>query len=405
VDKTDKTEERKAMMDQSSTTPAATERPSLFGLDPANPYPAFAQLRVLSAVAPVPLPAGSRRGAVWLVTRFDEAVQVLKDPRFTVDASVLGAPAGSTGQPRASASSDVGFFGGRSMIDVDGVDHARLRSLVSKAFTPRYIETLRPGIQRIADALLDRVQARGAMDLVQEYGYPLPITVICDMLGVPHDRRDRLLDGSAYIEDLVAEKRRHPGDDLLSQLVRMEAAGDHLDEHELRAMVALLIFAGHETTANLISIGVLTLLDHPDALARLQAEPGLIPGAIEELLRFNGPVLTPVPRFARDDVELGGQQIGRGDLVLVSLGSANHDEAVFTDPEALDIARALSRHVAFGQGAHFCLGAPLARLEGDIALRTLLRRMPGLRLNAPRESIRWRGNVSLRGLTALPVAF
>ncbi len=173
------------------------------------------------------------------------------------------------------------------------------------------------------------------MDLVHDYGYPLPITVICDMLGVPHDRRDRLLDGSAYIADLVAEKRRHPGDDLLSQLVRMEAAGDHLDEHELRAMVRLLIFAGHETTANLISIGVLTLFDHPDALARLQADPNLIPGAIEELLRFNGPVLTPVPRFARDDVELGGQRIRRGDLVLVSLGSANHDEAAFTDPKSL----------------------------------------------------------------------
>jgi len=203
----------------------------------------------------------------------------------------------------------------------------------------------------------------------------------------------------------VAEKRRHPGDDLLSQLVRMEAAGDHLDEHELRAMVGLLIFAGHETTANLISIGFLTLFDHPDALARLQADPDLIPGAIDELLRFNGPVLTPAPRFARDDLEVGGQQIRRGDLVLVSLGSANHDEAAFTDPDALDIARALNRHIAFGQGAHFCLGAPLARLEGDIAFRTLLRRMPALRLNAPREHIQWRGTVNLRGLTALPVAF
>jgi len=393
------------MMHHSPAAAASTSQPSLFGLDPANPYPVFAQLRALGAVVPIPLPAAYWRGAVWLVTRFDEAVQVLKDPRFTVDASARDAPDAPVGRPHTSSSSDIGIFGGRSMIDVDGVDHTRLRGLVSKAFTPRYIETLRPGIQRIADALLERVQARGEMDLVHDYGYPLPITVICDMLGVPHDRRDRLLDGSAYIADLVAEKRRRPGDDLLSQLVRMEAAGDHLDEHELRAMVGLLIFAGHETTANLISIGVLTLFDHPDALARLQADPGLIPGAIEELLRFNGPVLTPVPRFARDDVELGGQRIRRGDLVLVSLGAANHDEAAFTDPDSLEIARALSRHVAFGQGAHFCLGAPLARLEGDIAFRTLLRRMPDLRLNAPRDSIRWRGNVSLRGLAALPVAF
>ncbi len=393
------------MMNQPPTAAASTSQPSLFGLTPAHPYPRLAQLRAQGAVVRVPLPATSRRGAVWLVTRFNEAVQVLKDARFTVDATALDAAAGATGQPRTSGSSDSGFFGGRSMIDVDGADHTRLRGLVAKAFTRRYIETLRPGIQRIADTLLDRVQARGAMDLVGEYGYPLPITVIRDMLGVPHDRRDRLLDGSRYIADLVAEKRRHPGDDLLSQLVRMEAAGDHLDEHELRAMVGLLIFAGHETTANLISIGFLTLFDHPDALARLQADPDLIPGAIDELLRFNGPVLTPAPRFARDDLEVGGQQIRRGDLVLVSLGSANHDEAAFTGPDALDIARALNRHIAFGQGAHFCLGAPLARLEGDIAFRTLLRRMPALRLNAPREHIQWRGTVNLRGLTALPVAF
>ena len=393
------------MINQSPTAAEPTPRPSLFGLDPANPYPAFAQLRAHGAVVPVPIPAAYRQGAVWLVTRFDEAVQVLKDARFTVDADAPHQSAGAGGRPRAGASASVGFFGGRSMISVDGVDHTRLRGLVSKAFTPRYIETLRPAIQRIADALLDRVQARGTMDLVHEYGYLLPITVICDILGVPHDQRDRLLDGSAYITDLVAEKRRHPGDDLIGQLVRMEAAGDHLDEEELRAMIGLLIFAGHETTANLISIGVLTLFDHPDALARLRADPDLIPGAIEELLRVNGPVLTPAPRFAREDLELGGQQIGRGDLVLVSLGSANHDEAAFTDPEALEIARALNRHIAFGQGVHFCLGAPLARLEGDIAFRTLLRRMPALRLNAPRASIRWRGNVTLRGLTALPVAF
>ncbi len=392
------------MMDQSLTAESTAEH-SFFGLDAAHPYPVFAHLRAQGAVVPVPVPAAFRLGGSWLVTRFEEAVQVLKDPRFTVEANVREARSETAGQPSASTSSDIGLFGGRSMIDVDGVDHTRLRGLVSRAFTPRYIETLRPGIQRIADALLDRVQAQGTMDLVRDYSYPLPITVICDMLGIPHDRRDRLINGSTYIADLVAEKRRHPGDDLLSQLARMEAEGDHLDEYELRAMVGLLIFAGHETTANLISIGMLTLFDHPDVLARLQDDPDLIPGAIEELLRFNGPVLSPAPRLALDNVELGGQHIRRGDVVLVSLGSANHDEAAFTDPESFNIARTLSRHVAFGQGAHFCLGAPLARLEGDIAFRTLLRRMPALRLNVPRESIRWRGSVHLRGLASLPVAF
>ena len=384
------------MLDQSRTTPPPAPF-SLFGLDSANPYPVFARMRAQGAVVPIAAPAAYGYNAVWMVTRFEAAVQVLKDQRFTVDATAL--------DPSASRSADTGFFGGRSMIDVDGIDHSRLRGLVSRAFTPRYIQTLRPAIQQIADALLDHVQARGSMDIVRDYGYPLPITVIADMLGVPREQRDRLGDGYEYIRELVAEKRRHPRDDLISQLVRMEAAGDHLDEQELQAMIGLLIFAGHETTANLISIGVLTLLDHPDQLARLQAEPDLIPGAIEELLRFNGPVLTPVPRIALEDVELDGQRIRRGDLVLVSLGSANHDEAAFTDPEALDVARTLSRHVAFGQGVHFCLGAPLARLEGDIAFRTLLRRMPDLRLNAPRRSIRWRGNVNLRGLAALPVAF
>ena len=391
------------MNDQSPTTGASTAQPSLFGLDPANPYPAFAQLRAQGPVLPIAVPF--RRGTVWMVTHFEEAVQVLKDPRFTVDPTALDSAPGTAGRRRGRESGSFEFFGGRSMINVDGIDHTRLRGLVSKAFTPRYIETLRPGIQRIADALLDRVQERGRMDLVQDYGYPLPITVICDMLGVPHDRRDHLLEGSAYITELLAEKRRRPQDDLLGQLVRMEATGDHLDERELQAMIALLIFAGHETTANLISIGVLTLFDHPDQLASLQADPSLIPGAIEELLRFNGPVLSPAPRIAREDMELAGRQIRRGDFVMVSLASANRDEAAFTDPETLDVARSLSRHVAFGQGVHFCLGAPLARLEGDIAFRTLLRRMPDLRLNAPRNSIRWRENGILRGLDALPVAF
>lgn len=378
-------------------------------------------MRAQGAVIPVSSAAGSGFGKVWMVTQLAEAVQVLKDKRFTVDATAINPNAGAFGQMGGASATDTNFFGGRSMISVDGADHARLRGLVSKAFTPRYIETLRPQIQAIADELLDQVQGQGTMDLVRDYAYPLPINVISRMLGVPSDRRDNLRQWSAsmasggsrgdlrafaaYIMQLVAEKRQQPQDDLISQLIHLKAEGDALDEQELLSMVGLLIFAGHETTSNLISIGTLTLLDHPETLARLKADLSLVPAAVEELLRHNGPVLTPAPRFAREDVELGGVPIQRGDMLMVSLGSANHDESVFTDPEELAIARDLSRHIAFGQGVHFCLGAPLARLEGEIAFTTLLQRMPNLRLAVPRDSVTWRGSLNLRGLTTLPVAF
>ena len=313
------------------------------------------------------------------------------------------------------------------MISVDDPDHKRLRGLVSKAFTPRYIEGLRPHIQQIADELLDRVQDQGHMDIVRDYAYPLPINVISDILGVPRKNREqiriwaealaggervrdeerntRVRSFSEYIVHLVAEKRLHPQEDLLSQLIQMEEEGDHLSEAELLSMAGLLIFAGHETTSNLISIGTLMLLDHAEQLEKLTADLSLVPSAVEEMLRFNGPVLSPVPRFATEDLELGGQSIHKGDMVITMLASANRDESQFTDPDELDIARRLNRHIAFGQGIHMCLGAPLARLEGDIAFTTLLKRMPNLRLAAPRETITWRGNFTLRGLTSLPVAF
>jgi cytochrome P450 len=208
-----------------------------------------------------------------------------------------------------------------------------------------------------------------------------------------------------YAARLVAEKRLHPADDLVSQLAAIEEEGDRLSEGELLSMITLLIFAGHETTSNLIANGTLMLLDHPDQLARLRADPGLVPAAVEELLRFDGPATTTGPRFAREDVEIGGQQIRKGDLVVVALASANHDVTQFTDPDELDVARALSHHVAFGQGIHVCLGAPLARVEGDIAFGTLLRRMPDLRLAVPREHIKWHAALNSRSLTALPVLF
>lgn len=397
-----------------------------FGADfVANPFPLFAQLRSAGAVVAVPLPfgPGPEARSVWMVTQLDEAVQVLKNRRFTVDPSTI---LGEDGQP--SQSRGLGGLLGQSMIAVDEPDHRRLRSLVSKAFTPKYIQSLRPGIQKIADELLDRVQDQGQMDLVNDYAFPLPINVISQMLGVPSEGQELIREWSElfsgggagsqdkshllitqtfadYLLQLIAEKRMHPQDDLISQLVQIEDGGDKLSEDELISMMALLIFAGHETTSNLIGNGTLMLFDYPDQLQRLISDPTLVPAAVEEFLRYNGPVLSPAPRYATEDVELAGQLIHKGDMLLTVLGAANRDESQFTQPEELDIARSLNRHVAFGQGIHVCLGAPLARLEGDIAFTTLLQRLPKLRLAIPRDSVQWRGNFSLHGISSLPVAF
>jgi cytochrome P450 len=416
------------MSDQTPETSAAAGPLAMFNFaSPDNPYALFSQLRERGAVVQVAPGSTAGASATWVVTQLEEAVQVFKDRRFTVEAAAINPDAGMYGESRQGGAEELSFFGAKSLTTVDGADHARLRGLVSQTFTPRYIESLRPNIQQIADELLDQAQARGTMDLVHDFGYPLPINVISDMLGVPKHERERLMHASqtltsgimdpsdqgpgklrefaAHIVELVADKRQHPGDDLISQLIDTHAAGDRLDQQELLAMIGLLIFAGHETTANLISTGMLMLLDHPEQLARLRADLSLVPAAVEELLRLNGPVLIPSPRFALEDLTLSGQQLRRGDAVIVAIGAANHDPTAFSDPEELDIARTLSRHVAFGQGVHFCLGAPLARLEGEIAFTTLLRRLPDLRLNAPRASLSWRGSVSMRGLTTLPVAF
>jgi cytochrome P450 len=407
-------------------TQSGSSGASLFGaFDNAafaeNPFPIFEQMRLMGPIVPFDSPFGGPQKG-WLVTRLEEAVQILKDNKqFTVEAArVYGSGANRAMEHGAGA------LISQSMIMVDEPDHRRLRSLVSKAFTPKYIQSLRPSIQRLADELIDRVQDQGHMDIVSDYAFPLPINVISSMLGVPSDSRpiirawSDVLAGAAnpatsstnasqaveeYLLRLINEKRRNPTDDLISQLVQIEEEGDRLDERELLSMIAVLIFAGHETTSNLISIGTLMLFDHPDQMARLKADPGLVPSAVEELLRYNGPVFSPAPRFATEDVELAGQQIHRGDMVLIILGSADRDETQFTNANEMDIARELNKHVAFGQGIHVCLGAPLARLEGDIAFTTLLRRLPNLHLDAPRDSIKWRGGFNLRGLTSLPVAF
>lgn len=399
---------------------------------PQNLFPLFAQLRSKGPVVRVPFPIGGKNLEAWMVVRMDEIVKVLKDhEHFTVDPTSINGKSvirdNLAGETEQSSSST--FFTAKSMLFVDNPDHQRLRSLVSKSFTPKFMESLRPRVQEIADELLDAVQDKGQMDLVEDYAYPLPINVISEMLGVPksdapkiHVWSEALSRGIGlskpspevvesmralgdYTAQLVAEKRQNPAEDLISQLIKNENNDDRLSEEELISMITLLIFAGHETTSNLISTGSLMLLDHPQELEKLKSDLSLVPSAVEELLRFNGPSTIVGPRFATDDVELGGQQIKKGDMVIAVVKSANRDETKFTDPDELDISRNINRHLAFGQGIHMCLGAPLARIEGDIAFTTLLKRLPNLQLDVPREELSWSSGLTSQGLTSLPVVF
>jgi cytochrome P450 PksS len=314
------------------------------------------------------------------------------------------------------------------MLELDAPDHTRLRGLVHQAFTPRLIEGLRERVQALTDELLDAAERRGRIDVIRDYAQPLPTTIIAEMLGVPARDRHRfqrwsnvvtsastpwglwkampyMLAFLIYVRKLVKTRRSAPADDLVSALVQVRESGDRLSEDELVAMIVLLLIAGHETTVNLIGNGVLALSRHPESWNQLRNDPSLIKSAVEELLRYDGPLETSTERFTREDVTIAGFTIPRGELVFAVLASANRDERQFDRPDALDLAREPNRHVAFGLGVHYCLGAPLARLEGQIAINTLLRRMPDLRLAVPAEALRWRPGLVLHGLKALPMTF
>jgi cytochrome P450 len=385
----------------------------------------FATFRAMRAEDPVfRQPGLDSETPIWFVTRYEDVQAVLldderftRDPRRALTEEELGQRAAV---PLPDALEN-------HMLNRDGDDHRRLRRLVTKAFTPRVVEGLRPRIQELADDLLDAVEARGAMDLAAEYAFPLPITVIAELLGVPvadHDRFRRWSEAVItpalspeqlesffeqmgefveYLTALFAERRATPADDLISGLIRARDEGDALSEEELFGTVVLLIVAGHETTVGLIGNGVLNLLTHPDQLELVRADPALLGRAVEELLRFEGPVERTLNRWATTDVELGGETIRRGELVIAIVGSADRDEERFADPDRLDVTRGDRRHLAFGLGPHYCLGAPLARLEAEIALGTLVRRLPGLRLTVPREELEWRPTPGFRRLVSLPV--
>ena len=382
-----------------------------------DPYPTYHRLRAEDPVHHSPL-------GFWVLTRYEDVVTALRDSRLAKEAitAFVAARLGRTPAPVAAL----------SMLDRDPPDHTRLRSLVNKAFTPRVVETLRPRIQQIVDALVDRVESAGHMDLIEEFAYPIPVAVICEMLGVPVEDHERFKGWSAdlarsldalllppesgvaergffarqslgnYFRELIAVRRKSPRQDLLSGLIAAEEAGDTLTEEELLATCVLLLIAGHETTVNLIGNGTLALLRHPDQLGRLRDDPGLIVTAVEELLRFDGPVQRTA-RIPSEDVTIGGHTIKQGEMVMPFIGAADRDPAQFPDPDRLDLGRAENRHIAFGWGIHFCLGAPLARVEGQIAINTLLKRLPRLALATDQPE--YRQSLTLRGLASLPVTF
>jgi len=366
---------------------------------------------------------------IWFLTRYDDVVaMLLDDERFVLDRKRALTPEELEASP-GPLPPELEELINTHVLTTDGDDHRRLRRLVSKAFTPKMVEQLRPRIQEIADELIDAVEATGRADLVDAFAFPLPIIVIAELLGIPPEDRDRFRVWSntfvspalgddaleqflehtreflTYLTELFERRRAEPTDDLVSALVQAEEHGDSLGENELFSMVILLIVAGHETTVSLIANSVLALLTHPEELTRLRDDPSRIPDAIEELLRWDSPVERTITRWARTDVELGGKTISRSELVIAVLGSANRDPARFPQADALDLDRADVRHVGFGRGRHFCLGAPLARIEAEIALTRLLRRLPGLRLAVPTESLGYRPIPLFRSLTALPVTW
>ncbi|WP_406164946.1 cytochrome P450 [Streptomyces sp. NBC_00996] len=386
----------------------------------ADPFPLYRQLREDGPVRRAVIAGGLE---AWLVTRYEDGLAALSDSRLSSDVRDASDPRLLERLPATEPESML-----RTMLRSDPPDHTRLRRLVSKAFTARRVAELRPRVQEITDRLLDAIVPAGKADLVEDFALPLPVTVICELLGVPGaDRHDfqrwtdeMILQGgeqpdparvdrgwrqmSSYLTGLLADKRARPGDDLLSALITTRDEEHRLDEDELIAMAFLLLVAGYITTVNLIGSGIAALLAHPDQLQMLRDDPELLPGAIEEFLRYDGPVNPGIARFAREDVTVAGVIIPRGATVLVASAIADRDPAQFPDPDRLDIARPDNAHLAFGHGIHYCLGAPLARLEGQIAIGTALGRLPHLSLAVPRSELRWRSG-GLRGPAQLPVTF
>ncbi|MFE6360910.1 cytochrome P450 [Streptomyces sp. NPDC057806] len=417
--------------DRAATPPPA---PELFTWEfAADPYPAYAWLREHAPVRRTTLPSGVE---AWLVTRYADAKQALADQRLSKNPAHHDEPAHAKGKTGIPGERKAELM--THLLNIDPPDHTRLRRLVSKAFTPRRVAEFAPRVQELTDHLIDQFADRGSADLIHEFAFPLPIYAICDLLGVPREDQDDFRDWAGmmirhqggprggvarsvkkmrgYLADLIHRKREAlpdtpaPGEDLISGLIRASDHGEHLTENEAAAMAFILLFAGFETTVNLIGNGTFALLTHPGQRARLQQslaaqETALLETGVEELLRYDGPVELATWRFATQPLTVGGQDIAPGDPVLVVLAAADRDPERFADPDTLDLSRRDNQHLGYGHGIHYCLGAPLARLEGQTALATLLRRLPDLRLAAEPDDLRWRGGLIMRGLRTLPVEF
>ena len=394
-------------------------------LDPrtiADPYPRYKQMR---SEEPVRWNPGIR---AWVLTRYSDISEALRDDRLSAEriTALTGLILETGGEPARQFERT--FL--NMMLFYDPPDHTRLRKLANKAFTPRVVDQMRTHIQGIVDGILDDVQADGKMDVISDLAYPLPAIVIAEMLGAAPQDRDRFKKWSGdlaaflgnirtvsdtyedaiksvselieHLKELVAQRRKEPQDDLISALALAEEEGDSFSEEELFSMCVLLIFAGHETTTNLIGNGILALLNNPDQLEKLRQDPSLIEAAVEEIIRYDGPVQT-TSRTALESLEIGGKQIAKGERISLTLGAANRDPEQFSDPDRMDITRNDIRHVGFGFGIHFCLGSALARMESRLAISTVVQRMPDLRLEP--TDLAWRDNPILRGLISLPVAF
>lgn len=382
-----------------------------------DPFPVYKEIRKKDPVYRFLMPNGHY---AWIVTTYKHAEKVLNDARFV------------TGYPEQNETDESNLpphkeIVSRNLLSVNPADHRRLRRLVQKAFTPRMVERLRGRIEEISNGLLDKVQNNGEMNLIEDFAFPLPIIVICEMLGVPLEDQDKFREWSnvimesvnnpklgeqseaatiafvEYLHDLIDQRRSQLQKDLISDLLSVEDEGDTLSENELYALVFVLIIAGHETTVNLIGNGVLALLEHPEQKEKLISQPELVHSAVEEMLRYNGPAEVSNIRWATEDIEVGGKLIQKGDMVFVSLSSANRDPQQFADPDTFDITREANTHLAFGKGIHFCLGAPLARLEGEVAIQTLLHRMPDLRLKESTDLLEWRPGMIIRGVEEIPL--
>ncbi|WP_328757271.1 cytochrome P450 family protein [Streptomyces sp. NBC_00271] len=390
-------------------------------MDPAeglidHPYAVYDRLR---DIAPVHRVAGTDGNPAWLVTRYEDVREALANPLLSMDKkhALPGSYQGLSLPPALDA----------NLLNMEAPDHTRIRRLVVRAFTSRRIEQLRTPVRETADRLLDVLGPHGSADLMTAYAAPLPITVICDLLGIPGEYRrdfrawtdvlvapDPTRPGAAkeavaamlgFLTQLLADKRKKPADDLLCDLIAVRDEGDRLTEDELMSLAFLILFAGYENTVQLIGNAILGLLTHPDQLAALRANPERFPNAVEEFARHEGPALLAIRRFPVEDVTIGAVTVPAGETVLLSLAAANRDPARFPDPERLDLGRDASGHLALGRGIHYCVGAPLARLETEIAVSALLERLPDLALDADPAELRWRPSLRARGLLALPVTY